>query len=64
MSLLLDTFRGFGAWWIDGLSRIGAHLTQSFDVPWVPTTTDAEGDSHSDRSDEAQARLLLAPWWL
>lgn len=64
MSGLLDTLRGFAAWWQEGLTKIGTRLLQAYD--WPASGGDLEGEAEIDREawEEERARLALSPWWM
>lgn len=61
MSRLVVAIRSVCEWWLDGLSRIGEHLTQVYQVP---PAADADVESNRANWDNERDRLLLSPWWL
>lgn len=64
MSSVLDAWRGFRAWWMEGLTRIGAHLTHVYDGPSTPVARDADDGAEQEVWDEERARIAVTPWWL
>ncbi len=64
MSSLLGALRAAIAWWLEGLTRLGAHLTHVYDLPLTPVANDADTDADCEAWDQERARLALSPWWL
>lgn len=64
MSIVLDALRGFAAWWLEGLAKVGHHMSDVY--AGLPAPVEAQRDGEADREawEEERTRLALSPWWM